>query len=103
VRLFVHRGRRDPYWGLDGPAARSSRRRHRFTASLVILLSGAILILILARLPSVNAATLLTGPSRLLVLASLAGDTVACCLVFARDLRRRRAMQEFGELPVTNA
>jgi len=70
---------------------------------LVLLLSTVILLLILVRLSSINAATLLSGPSRLLVLASLAGDTGACCLVFARDLRRRRAMQLYGELPVTNA
>jgi DNA-binding transcriptional LysR family regulator len=98
------RGRRsDPYWDLDGRAARDARRQQRIVGSIIVILSAVILALIVARLPAVDAAALVTGPSRPLVLTSLAVDVMACCLIFARDSRRGRALRTYGELPVNRA
>ncbi len=46
--LFVMRGRRDPWWEADGPAARRERRRRRargmlaFAVSLVAVAGAAL-------------------------------------------------------------
>jgi DNA-binding transcriptional LysR family regulator len=95
--------RSDPYWDLDGRAARDARRQQRFVGSIVVVLSAVILALIVARLPSVDATALVSGPSRPVVLISLAVDAMACCLIFARDSRRGRALRGYGELPVIRA
>ena len=95
--------RRDPYWGLDGRAARGNRRRRHIVASIVVMLCAGILALTLARLASIDGAALLRGPNSLLVAASLGADAVACCLIFAGDARRRDALQAFGELTGTLA
>jgi hypothetical protein len=92
--------RPDPYWDLDGRAARDGRRQRRFVGSIVVVLSAVILALTLARLPSVDATALVSGPSRPIMLASLVGDAVACCLIFTSELHRRRALRRYGELPV---
>jgi hypothetical protein len=77
------------------------RRQRRLVASIVVVLSAVILALILVRLPAVDATTLLTGPSRPLVLTSLVGDVATCCLIFARELQRRHAFRMYGEIAVT--
>jgi len=97
IPLRSRRG--DPYWDLDGRAARYARRQQRFVGSIVVMLSAVILALIIARLPSVDATALVSGPSRLVVLTSLAVDAMACSLIFARDSRRGRALRRYGELP----
>jgi len=89
--------RRDPFWDIDGAAARYGRRKRRLVALIVMALSAVILALILVRVASVDAAAIITGPSRSLILASLVGDAVACCLVFARDAGRGRALRHYGE------
>jgi hypothetical protein len=103
MRIRFRSRRRDPYWDVDGRAARTHRRRRRFVGAIVIELSATILGLTVARLPSVDATALVTGPTQVLMLASLAGDVIACSLIFARELRRGRALRRYGELSVLDA
>jgi hypothetical protein len=103
MHILFRARRPDPDWDLDGRAARHGRRRRRFLGSIVVLLSAVILALILASLPSVDATALVAGPSRPVMLTSLGGDAVACCLIFARESQRRRAIRRYGELPVIHA
>jgi hypothetical protein len=67
------------------------------------MLCVSILVLTLVRLASIDGTALLRGPVSLLLIASLAGDAVACCLIFAAESRRRDAVRAFGETPVTLA
>jgi hypothetical protein len=103
MRILFRGRRRDPYWDVDGRAARNGRRRRRFVGSIVVVLSAIILALILARLPSVDATAFVSGPSRPVLLTSLAGDVVACWLIFARESHRRRALRRYAEGPVIDA
>ncbi len=80
--------RRDPYWGLDGISVRRERARRRTVAAGVVILCAIILVLTLARLPVVDADSLVTGPSRAILFLSLALDVVACGLVLTAGLRR---------------
>ena len=97
MKIRVRTKQRDPFWGLDGPAARGARRAHRLVAWAFYLLSAVILALVLARLASVDSHALLGGGSRPVVLGSLVADVLACSLVFA-FARRRRALSRMGEL-----
>jgi hypothetical protein len=99
VHIAVRAGRRDPYWDLDGRAVRRDRRRRQLVTSTVIVLAIAILGLVLARLAAIETTTLLTGPRSVIVVSSLAGDAIACCLVFAADLRRRAFLRQLGAFP----
>jgi hypothetical protein len=98
VKIRVRTEQRDPFWGLDGPAARGARRAHRVVAWAFYLLSAVILALVLARLVSVDPHALLGGGTRPVLLGSLAADALACVLVFA-FARRRRALRFMGEVP----
>jgi hypothetical protein len=65
-----------------------------------MMLCVSILALILIRLGSINGAALLGGPLSLLLVASLASDAVACCLIFAAESRRRELLRAFGDTPI---
>ncbi len=80
--------RRDPYWGLDGKSVRRERARRRTVAAGVVILCAIILVLTLARLPVVDAGSLVTGSSRAILFLSLALDVLACGLVFTAGFRR---------------
>ena len=80
--------RRDPYWGLDGTSVRRERARRRTVAAGVVILCAFILGLMLARLPVVDAGSLVAGPSRAVLFLSLALDVLACGLVLSAGLRR---------------
>lgn len=103
MRFHFRGRRRDADWDMDGRAARNGRRRRRFLGSIVVVLAAVILALILFSLPSVDARALVVGPSRPVMVTSLAGDAVACCLIFARESQRRRAIRRYGELPIIDA
>ncbi len=98
MKIRVRAEQRDPFWGLDGPAARGARRARRVVAWAFYLLSAVILALVMARVMSVDPHALLGGGTRPVLLGSLAADALACVLVFA-FARRRRALNRMGELP----
>src|SRR5687768_9166351 len=98
VQLSFRLGLRDPYWDLDGRAARKGRRHRRLVTFTVVVLAAAILALVLARLASADTTRLLSGPQSVVVVTSLAGDAVACCLIFAGESRRRASLRRFAEL-----
>ncbi|MEO5885160.1 MAG: hypothetical protein ABIQ58_06565 [Candidatus Limnocylindrales bacterium] len=87
--------RRDPYWGLDGRSVRRARARRRTVAAGVVILCAIILALTLARLPVVDAGSLVSGPSRAILFLSLALDVLACGLVLTVGLRRP-SLQRFA-------
>jgi len=97
VQLSFRHGRRDPYWDLDGRAARTERRHRRLVASTVVVLAVAILALVMLRLGSRDTTTLLSGPQSVVIVTSLAADAVACCLIFASASRRRASFRRYGE------
>ena len=98
VRLAFRSGRRDPYWDLDGRAARKERRHRRLVASTVVVLAVAILALVMLRLGSRDTTTFLSGPQSAVIVTSLAADTVACCLIFASASRRRTSLRRYDEV-----
>ena len=75
MRVFGRR--RDPYWGLDGRAARRVRARRRIAGVVVVMLSAVLLALILARRPEVDARTVIAGWQRSVLLASLVAEVLA--------------------------
>lgn len=97
MRLSFRPGRRDPYWDLDGRAARKERRHRRLVAFTVVVLAAAILALVMLRLESLDMTRLLSGPQIGVVVTSLAADAVACCLIFASASRRRASLRRYGE------
>ncbi len=78
---------RDPWWGLDGRSAKRSRRTRQALLAIVGALALVLLAMILARLPSVDARSIVLGPTRNVVFGALLADVAACCLIVARHLR----------------
>ena len=83
---------RDPNWGLQGRAAERSRHTQRMARRAIYLLSAIILGLVLARLPSVDAGQLVTGPTRPVLFGSLGANTLSCCMIFVYQGRRRQSL-----------
>lgn len=81
---------RDPYWDLDGTAARTQRRNRRVVRALVVALSAVILGSTLLHLPVIDAPTLVHGPTRPFLFTALATDALAAMLVFSHQVRRKR-------------
>ena len=52
MQLSFRHGRRDPYWDLDGRAARQERRHRRLVTFTVVVLAAAVLALVMLRLES---------------------------------------------------
>ena len=98
MRLSLPSGRRDPYWDLDGRAARNERRHRRLVALTVVVLAVAILALVMLRLGSRDTTGFLSGPQSVVLVTSLAADAVACCLIFASASRRRASLRRYGEV-----
>ena len=97
MQLSFRAGRRDPYWDLDGRAARKERRHRRLVAITVVVLAAAILALLMLRLGSLDTTRFLSGPQIVVGVTSLAADAVACCLIFASASRRRASFRRDGE------
>jgi len=97
VQLSFRPGRRDPYWDLDGRAARKERRHRRLVTLTVVVLAAAVLALVMLRLESMDTTRFLSGPQIVVAVASLATDAVACCLIFASASRRRTSFRRHGE------
>ena len=97
VHLSFRPGRRDPYWDLDGRAARNERRHRRLVTLTVVVLAAAILALVMLRLESWDTTRFLSVPQSVVVVTSLAADVVACCLIFASASRRRASFRRFDE------
>lgn len=97
MQLTFRPGRRDPYWDLDGRAARKARRHRRLVAFAVVVLAAAILALVMLRLESRDTTRLFSGPQSVVVVTSLGADAVACCLIFASASRRRASLRRYGE------
>ena len=98
VQLSIRLGRRDPYWDLDGRAARNERRHRRLVTFAVVVLAAAILALVMLRLGSWDTTRSLSGPQSVVVVTSLAADAVACCLIFAGASRRRASFRRYAEV-----
>ena len=98
MHLSLRRGRRDPYWDLDGRAARTGRRRRRLVTFAVVVLAAAILALVMLRLQSWDTTRFLSGAQISVVVTSLAADAVACCLIFAGASRRRASIRRYGQV-----
>jgi hypothetical protein len=84
----------DPYYDLDGAAAqreRSEHTRRRVLWRVVVGLAAVLLVLILARLPSVDSSTLVRGYGQPFLFGSLVVIAVACVLIFASSRRRASA------------
>ncbi|MBA2721250.1 MAG: hypothetical protein H0U52_18715, partial [Chloroflexi bacterium] len=71
-----------------GTSVQRARARRRTVAAGVIILCAIILVLTLARLPVVDAGSLVMGSSRAILFLSLALDVLACSLVLTAGLRR---------------
>ena len=77
---------------LEGAAARRERieqARRRILGRVVALLSAVLLAMILLHLPDVDAGSLVRGPGRNVLLASLGADAAACVLIFVARIRSR--------------
>ena len=98
MRLSFRPGRRDPYWDLDGRAARTERHRRRLVAITVVALAVAILALVMVRLGSSDTSRFLSGPRSVVIVTSLAADAVACCLIFAGASRRKASFRRYAEV-----
>ena len=98
MQLPFRPDRRDPYWDLDGRAARIERRHRRLVTFTVVVLAAAILALVMLRLESLDTTRFLSGPQIGVVVTSLATDAVACCLIFASASRRRVSFRRYDEV-----
>ena len=90
MQVMQMRSDPDPYYDLDGAAAkreRTERVRRRTLWRAVLGLSAMLLLLMLARLPQIDASSLVRGNGQALLLASLAVDAFACLLIFAKTRR----------------
>ena len=97
VQLSFRHRRRDPYWDLDGRAARQERRHRRLVTLTVVVLAATVLALVMLRLESWDTTRYLSGPQIVVAVTSLAADAVACCLIFASASRRRATFRRYGE------
>ena len=108
---------RSGYAALHGASAAHEAQDHRqhelvlgvvgdvvpIVAAVVVVLCAIILVLTLARLPVVDAGSLVTGSSRAVLFLSLALDVLACGLVLTAGLRRSSfqlvAWEDDGDSP----
>jgi hypothetical protein len=80
--------RHDPFWDLDGKAARRSRYQRRFLRSGVVVLAAIFVAVVVARLPSFDPQLITTNGSLRPVLAvALLLLLMSCILVAAARIR----------------
>jgi hypothetical protein len=80
--------RHDPFWDLDGKAARRSRTQRRFLRVGLVVLSAMFIAVVVARLPSFDPQLITTNGSLRPVLAvALLLLLMSCVLVAAARIR----------------
>lgn len=80
--------RHDPFWDLDGKAARRSRYQRRFLRSGLVVLAAVFIALVVARLPSFDPQLITTnGNLRPVLAVALLLLLLSCILVAAARIR----------------
>jgi hypothetical protein len=80
--------RHDPFWDLDGKAARRSRTQRRFLRAGLVVLAAMFVALVVARLPAFDPQLITTnGSLRPVLAAALLLLLISCILVAAARIR----------------